>query len=421
MKLSYAILATIIFSNVASAFSQTISKDSTKAKPYVPSPVLKGFYLVKELPEKIRIYNTSLQQYPDTGRSATIGYTYARITIATEYAKSGDVKSAENWLKKIPVLTYYNQGVLSVAAEMNKRGESAYAERVLAPIVDSLSNVYVKTGKEKGLFNENMVVYARVLANNHQPERIVNYLKPLYEGSGKSFESDLRSMALTKPADYTLENNLSVIYAKALSETGHTKEAVKVLSFLKLSGQCNTKELQEAIKAEYSKIPGGLSFYSKFADSVQRVYHTKLTAFALNKKDDKGKPVNFDALKGKYVLLDFWGSWCGPCRASHPHLKELYAKYKDKGFEIVGIAQEHSALPADRLLWTEAIAKDGLPWIQVLNNENRDKFDVVSEYGVTAFPTKILLDKGGNIIGRYIGNGFGGEGFTNKLKELLGE
>ncbi|HWW39307.1 TlpA disulfide reductase family protein, partial [Pedobacter sp.] len=286
---------------------------------------------------------------------------------------------------------------------------------------DSLSNIYVKTGKEKGLFNENMVMYARVLANNHQPERIVNYLKPLYEGSGKSFESDLRSMALTKPADYNLENNLSVIYAKALSETGHTKEAIKVLSFLNLSGQCNTKELQEAIKAEYSKIPGGLSFYSKFADSVQRVYHTKLTAFALNKKDDKGKPVNFDALKGKYVLLDFWGSWCGPCRASHPHLKELYAKYKDKGFEIVGIAQEHSALPADRLLWTEAIAKDGLTWIQVLNNENRDKFDVVSEYGVTAFPTKILLDKGGNIIGRYIGNGFGGEGFTNKLKELLGE
>lgn len=418
MKKTYYILALLLLSATIS-FSQT--KDTAKVKAYVPSPVLKGFYLVNELPKKIEIYNSSLKQYPDTGRSARIGYTYARITIATEYAKSGDVQVAENWLKKIKELNYYNEGVLNVASEMNKRGESAYAERTLRPVVDSLNKIYVKTGKEKNLYNENMVVYARVLQDIHQPERIVAYLKPLYEGSNKSFESDLRSMALTKPGEYKLENNLSVIYARALSQTGNIKEAIKVLSFLNLSGQSDTKELRESIKAEYSKIPGGQAFYIKFADSVQRVYHAKLSAFALNKKDDKGKPVNFEALKGKYILLDFWGSWCGPCRASHPHLKELYEKYKAKGFEIIGIAQEHSDQPADRLLWTEAIAKDGLTWIQVLNNENRAQFDAVSQYGVTAFPTKILLDREGKIIGRYIGNGFGGANFTNKLKELLGE
>lgn len=414
-------LAAAILLNAANGFSQNKKNDSTKVKPYVPSPVLKGFYLVKELPEKIEIYNTSLQQYPDTGRSAQISYTYARITIATEYAKSGDTQSAEQWLRKIPVLSYYNEGLLNVASEMNKRGGSQYAERTLGPVVDSLSQIFFKTGKEKGLYNSNMVVYARVLEKNRQPERIVRYLKPLYESSNRAFESDLRNMALTKPGEYKLEDNLSVIYAKALSSTGHKAEAVKVLSFLNLSGQCDTRELRDAIQEEYSKIPDGKALYTKYADSIRRVYHRKLTAFAANKKDGNGKPVNFEVLKGKYVLLDFWGSWCGPCRASHPHLKELYSKYKNKGFEIVGIAQEHSASAADRLLWTEAIAKDGLTWTQVLNNENRDKFDVVSEYGVTAFPTKILLDKEGNIIARYIGNSFGGEGFTNKLKELLGD
>ena len=135
-----------------------------------------------------------------------------------------------------------------------------------------------------------------------------------------------------------------------------------------------------------------------------------------------GNPIDFNALKGKYVLIDFWGSWCRPCRASHPHLKELYAKYKDKGFEIVGVAQEHSPTRDEsRKLWTDAIEKDGLTWLQVLDNENIKQFDAVSSYGVTAFPTKILLDRDGNIIGRYVGNGPGGMAFTYKLEALLGK
>ncbi len=78
-------------------------------------------------------------------------------------------------------------------------------------------------------------------------------------------------------------------------------------------------------------------------------------------------------MKGKYVLIDFWGSWCHPCRASHPHLKELYAKYKDKGFEIIGVAQETAKTPEEqRQSWTGAIAKDSLTWPQIMNNENSE-------------------------------------------------
>lgn len=417
MKKKYYLILVLTIVSAMNSFGQ--NKDKVPVSTYVPSPVLKGFYLVPELSKKIEIYEASIKQYPDTGRSATISYNYARITIATDYAKTGDKQSAEAWLKKIPILSYYNTGVLNVASEMNKRGESVYAEKTLGPIVDSLSKIYFKTGKEKSLYNENMVVYARVLNNNKQPERIIYYLKPLYEGSSKSFGSDLMAMALTKAADYKLEDNLSVIYAKALAETGQNKEAVKVLSLLNLSGLLDTQVLKDAIKAAYAKIPGGEKFYTKYADSVKGVYNDKLVAFSLYKKDKNGKPVDFKALKGKYVLLDFWGSWCGPCRKSHPHLKELYEKYKDKGFEIVGIAQEKSANLEDRLLWTKAIEEDGLPWIQVLDNENRAKFDAVSQYGVTAFPTKILLDQEGNIIGRYTGNGNGGEGFSKKIETLM--
>ena len=82
----------------------------------------------------------------------------------------------------------------------------------------------------------------------------------------------------------------------------------------------------------------------------------------INKNDPKGNAVSLTALKGKYVLLDVWGSWCGPCRTSHPHLKELYAKYKNQGLEIVGIAQEYGTLEKSRAAWPKAMAEDGIPW-----------------------------------------------------------
>lgn len=139
------------------------------------------------------------------------------------------------------------------------------------------------------------------------------------------------------------------------------------------------------------------------------------TAVPLNKKDIDGKLVNLQALQGKYVLLDFWGSWCGPCRKSHPHLKALYQQYKNAGFEIVGIAQEQG--DDATAVWKKAIEEDGLPWIQVLNNEDIEKFDAVKAYGITAFPTKILLDKEGKIIGRYVGQE--AEGLNEKLTTLF--
>lgn len=141
-------------------------------------------------------------------------------------------------------------------------------------------------------------------------------------------------------------------------------------------------------------------------------------AIAIHKKDINGKVVDLESLKGKYVLLDFWGSWCGPCRASHPHLKELYAQYKSKGFEIVGIAQENARTPAaQETAWKAAIEKDGLTWIQILNNQDIDKFNAVQAYGVSAFPTKILLDPNGKIVGTYVGNGT--SEFSDKLAEIF--
>lgn len=140
------------------------------------------------------------------------------------------------------------------------------------------------------------------------------------------------------------------------------------------------------------------------------------TAPDFEKIDKDGKTIRLADYRGKYVLLDFWGSWCGPCRASHPHLKALEAKYAPKGLVVINIASENG--DNARKEWLQAIEEDGMTWTQILNNEGRENCDVVKEYAITAFPTKVLIDPDGKILVRAVGES---DPIDQKLQEIFGE
>ncbi|MCK7554161.1 AhpC/TSA family protein [Chitinophaga sedimenti] len=143
-------------------------------------------------------------------------------------------------------------------------------------------------------------------------------------------------------------------------------------------------------------------------------------AHAFATTDINGAPLKLADYKGKYVLVDFWASWCLPCRKGNPHLKKLYAEYKDKGFEIIGVSDDDGKPDA----WRKAVADDGIGmWKHVLRGMDREKLmagvfnpaDISKQYGIATLPTKVLIDRDGNIIGRYSG----GEEDDAKMDEQL--
>jgi peroxiredoxin len=105
--------------------------------------------------------------------------------------------------------------------------------------------------------------------------------------------------------------------------------------------------------------------------------------------DVNGDSIHLSGLQGKVVLIDFWASWCTPCRKNNPHLVALYKKYHEKGLEILGVS-----LDDKHENWTDAIQHDKLGWIQVNDNKGWDAKSALI-YGVDAIPASFLVDKNG--------------------------
>lgn len=158
----------------------------------------------------------------------------------------------------------------------------------------------------------------------------------------------------------------------------------------------------------YSRFPANLKGNSYGRIIAQRLKRSQdfrigMPAKNFEKKDMNGKTVSLVELRGKYVLLDFWGSWCAPCRASHPHLKELYEKYK-KQVVFINVAQENVKDQNEaRKLWKTAVKEDGLTWTQILNNEGRETCDMIRLFNIYSFPTKVLIDPNGIVVARMVG------------------
>ncbi len=131
--------------------------------------------------------------------------------------------------------------------------------------------------------------------------------------------------------------------------------------------------------------------------------------FAL--KDLEGKDVRLSDSKGKIRLVDFWATWCAPCREEIPRFKELYGQYKDQGFEIIGIAMDDEGAKVVRPF----VEKYQIPYTNLVGNEDVEK----AFGGILGYPTAFFIDRDGNIVDSYVG-GVPKRVFEARLRELLG-
>ena len=148
-----------------------------------------------------------------------------------------------------------------------------------------------------------------------------------------------------------------------------------------------------------------------FHEVVERMLSTNVGQFApeISLPSPDGKEIALSSLKGKLVLIDFWASWCGPCRKEMPNVVKIYSKFKNKGFEIYGVS-----LDQDKEKWMEAITKDGINWPQVSDLKYWDNV-AAKIYNVQGIPYTVLIDKDGKIIAKNLR----GQELEKKIAEVL--
>lgn len=156
------------------------------------------------------------------------------------------------------------------------------------------------------------------------------------------------------------------------------------------------------------------SYNGKMVDAVlkgARATDIGSRAPAFTQPDTAGNAVSLLSSKGKYVFIDFWASWCHPCRAENPNVLKAYQNYRDKNFVVIGISIDFEK---DKEKWLKAIHEDGMPWTQLLSPGNIDG-GAMKAYGIRAIPSNFLVDPNGIIIAKNLR----GEELHRKLAEIL--
>lgn len=277
------------------------------------------------------------------------------------------------------------------------------AEITISVKSDSLAFAIVKGSKS----NDELQKYYE------QKKPINEKIDRLYEEYARSTEEQKEDPTYVEKLDTRHEELDSLL--REVGKEFAIKNPKSYVSLIALRDYAGYEDMNvEKVEAVYNvledKIKNSVSG-KEFANRISVAKKTAVGQPAINftQQDVNGKLVSLSSFKGKYVLVDFWASWCGPCRAENPNVVKAFNKYKSKGFDILGVSFDD-----DKDAWLAAIKKDGLTWTHVSDLKGWENA-VAKMYQIKSIPQNYLLDKEGKIIGKNLR----GEDLELKLAELI--
>jgi peroxiredoxin len=354
---------------------------------------------------------------------------------------SGDVSKVKDPVVKV-YLNYYADGKSTMDSAEVKDGKFSFTGTLADPVMGSLRAKYqeVPGAKSMKAISYNRDIKQVFLENSKiKMASVDSFANATIKGS-KSHTAYVSWTDLTKEetAQSAALNKEYSEYYKKKDQAGMDKIDA---AFDKLTEQKNIKNKQylkdnpsspiamfvlkqyagydinaDDVEPMFLALPEQLRASPAGKDMTEKLETAKKTgigkmAMDFTQNDTLGNPVSLSSFRGKYVLIDFWASWCGPCRQENPNVVKAFNAYNSKGFTVLGVSLDQ---PTAKDKWMKAIHDDMLTWTQV-SDLKYWKNDVAVQYGIQAIPQNFLIDPQGKIVGKNLR----GEALNKKLASLF--